>query len=173
MRKSILENIHETAKDFYEAGLMDEKTMRKFDAHCLEPAKKMSKHDVKRIRAKTHASQPVFASYLNVTAAAVKQWEKGERTPGGASARLLQLIDHKGLDVFEPIQVIASAISSKNPVGHSKKLDLTHSRTLQKPSSKPSDSIKEEIAVTTLRKVAARGGKAVVIRKPDIRSSDV
>ena len=108
MRKSILENVHETAKDFYEAGLMDETTMRKFDAHCLEPAKEMSKHDVKRIRAKTHASQPVFASYLNVTAAAVKQWEKGERKPGGASARLLQLIDHKGLDVFEPIQTAPS-----------------------------------------------------------------
>ncbi len=108
MRKRILENIHETAKDFYEAGLMDETTMRKFDAHCLEPTKEMSKDDVKRIRAKTHVSQPVFASYLNVTAAAVKQWEKGERKPGGASARLLQLIDHKGLDVFEPIQVTVS-----------------------------------------------------------------
>lgn len=110
MRKRILENIHETAKDFYEAGLMDETTMRKFDAHCLEPAKEMSKQDVKRIRAKTHVSQPVFASYLNVTAAAVKQWEKGERKPGGASARLLQLIDYNGLDIFEPIQV---AVSSK------------------------------------------------------------
>jgi putative transcriptional regulator len=106
MRKGILENIHETAKDFYEAGLMDETTMRKFDAHCLEPTKEMSKYDVKRIRAKTHVSQPVFASYLNVTAAAVKQWEKGERKPGGASARLLQLIDHNGLDVFASIQVV-------------------------------------------------------------------
>jgi putative transcriptional regulator len=60
MSKRILENIHETAKDFYEAGLMNEKTMRKFDAHCLEPAKEMSKYDVKRIRAKTGTSQPVF-----------------------------------------------------------------------------------------------------------------
>lgn len=122
MRKRILENIHETAKDFYEAGLMDETTMRKFDAHCLESAREMSKQDVKRIRAKTHVSQPVFASYLNVTAAAVKQWEKGERKPGGASARLLQLIDYNGLDIFEPIQV---AVSSKKLVRAPEKMLAT------------------------------------------------
>ena len=108
MRKTILENIHETAKDFYDAGLMDEITMRKFDAHCLEPAQDLTKQDVKRIRAKIHVSQPVLATYLNVTPEAVKQWEKGERKPGGASARLLQLIDRKGLEVFASIQVAQS-----------------------------------------------------------------
>ncbi len=104
MRKNILETISEEMKDLYDAGLINETTMRKFDVNSLEPAKEMSKQDVKRIRANTHVSQPVFASYLNVTAAAVKQWEAGERKPSGASARLLQLIERKGLEVFDPIQ---------------------------------------------------------------------
>jgi len=105
MRKSISETLREEMKDLYDAGLINETTMRKFDTNSLAPVKPMSKQDVKRIRAKTHASQPVFASYLNVTPAAVKQWENGERKPGGASARLLQLIEQKGLEIFEPIQV--------------------------------------------------------------------
>lgn len=113
MRKNISETIREEMKDLYDAGLINETTMRKFDINTLEPAKEMSKQDVKRIRAKTHASQPVFASYLNVTPAAVKQWENGERKPGGASARLLQLIERKGLEVFEPIQVAAVHASRK------------------------------------------------------------
>lgn len=107
MRKNISETIREEMKDLHDAGLIDETTMRKFDKNSLEPAKSMSKQDVKRIRSKTHTSQPVFASYLNVTPAAIKQWENGERSPSGSAARLLQLIERKGLEIFEPIQVIS------------------------------------------------------------------
>lgn len=124
MRKKISETIRDEMQDLYDAGLINETTMRKFDVNSLEPAKEMSKQDVKRIRAKTHASQPVFASYLNVTAAAVKQWENGERKPGGASARLLQLIERKGLEIFEPIQAKKSSGKSSgkaSAVGVSRK----------------------------------------------------
>ena len=37
MNKSLLEVVHETAKDLYTAGLMDEVTLRKFDALSLPP----------------------------------------------------------------------------------------------------------------------------------------
>ena len=37
MNKSILEVVHENAKDLYAAGLMDEETLHKFDALCLPP----------------------------------------------------------------------------------------------------------------------------------------
>lgn len=104
MRKSISDTIRGEMKDLYDAGLINETTMRKFDKDSLEPAKNMSKMDVKRIREKNHVSQPVFASYLNVSPAAVKQWENGERKPSGSSARLLQLIESVGLEVFKPIQ---------------------------------------------------------------------
>lgn len=103
MRKNILETIREEVKDLYDAGLIDETTMRKFDANVLEPTRAISQQDVKKIRSKVRVSQPVFASYLNVSPAAVKQWENGERKPGGASARLLQLIKYRGLEIFDPI----------------------------------------------------------------------
>ena len=35
MNKSLLEVVHESAKDLYAAGLMDEETLRKFDTLCL------------------------------------------------------------------------------------------------------------------------------------------
>ena len=109
MRKNISETIREEMKDLYDAGLINETTMRKFDTNSLDPIKVMSKQDVKKIREKTHVSQPVFASYLNVTPAAVKQWENGERTPSGASARMLQLIACQGLELFKPIQATESS----------------------------------------------------------------
>ena len=37
MNKPILEVVHENAEDLYAAGLMDEVTLRKFDALCLPP----------------------------------------------------------------------------------------------------------------------------------------
>lgn len=45
----ILKTVHEAAKGLYKAGLMDATPMRKFDAQCLEPAKKMSKVEIKKI----------------------------------------------------------------------------------------------------------------------------
>ncbi len=33
--KTLKEVIHETAKEFYESGVMDEQTMREFDFMCL------------------------------------------------------------------------------------------------------------------------------------------
>jgi putative transcriptional regulator len=35
MGKSILDTVHETAKDLHSAGVMKETTMREFDALCL------------------------------------------------------------------------------------------------------------------------------------------
>lgn len=100
----ILKTVHEAAKGLYKSGLIDATTMRKFDAQCLEPAKKMSKLEIKKIRLKVKVSQPVFAEYLNVSSATVKKWESGEKHPNGASLRLLQLVKHDGLDIFRNIQ---------------------------------------------------------------------
>lgn len=78
--------------------------MRKFDAQCLEPAKKLSKAEIKKIRLMVKVSQPVFAEYLNVSPNTVKKWESGEKHPKGASLRLLQLIKYDGLEIFKNIQ---------------------------------------------------------------------
>lgn len=74
----------------------------------------------------------MFASYLIVTPAVVKQWENGERKPSGSSARLLQLIERKGLEIFEPIQVISQ---TKRAVAASELQKSTVTRKSGRPSS--------------------------------------
>lgn len=83
----------------YNSGVIDKKTMREFDDHCLTPVRKFTPEDIQKLRAREGLSQPVFARYLNVTKSLVSQWERGEKHPRGAPLKLLTLIEKKGLDV--------------------------------------------------------------------------
>jgi DNA-binding transcriptional regulator YiaG len=46
---------------------------------------------VKRVRASLHASQAVFARYLNVSTKLVQAWEANRRTPEGPALVLLHI----------------------------------------------------------------------------------
>jgi putative transcriptional regulator len=46
---------------------------------------------VKRVRTRLHASQAVFASYLNVSSKLVQAWEAGRRRPDGPALVLLHI----------------------------------------------------------------------------------
>jgi len=48
---------------------------------------------IRTLRQRLRVSQPLFAAALNVSAATVKSWEQGRRTPDGASLRLLELAE--------------------------------------------------------------------------------
>ena len=100
MTDSILGVIHETAQGLHEAGVMDTKTMREFDALCLPPMKVYSAEQIKRIRLRNRASQAVFAAYLNTSPSTVQKWERGQKKPNGPSLKLLNLVDQKGLEVL-------------------------------------------------------------------------
>ena len=100
MNKSILEVVHETARDLHAAGGMDDMTLRKFDAKCLPPVKPLSAAQIKRIRTRNKASQGVFAAYLNTTKSTVQKWEQGVKKPNGPSLKLLNIVDQKGLDAL-------------------------------------------------------------------------
>ena len=89
--------IHETAEGLHEAGLMDRRTMRHFDAACLTPVRTLTGAEIRELREREGASQAVFARHLNVTTGLVSQWERGERHPQGASLKLLTLIARQGL----------------------------------------------------------------------------
>ncbi|MBB72122.1 MAG: transcriptional regulator [Legionellales bacterium] len=45
-------------------------------------------------------SQAVFAKLINVSVAAIKQWERGERKPSGAALKLLNVVEDKGIDAI-------------------------------------------------------------------------
>ncbi|HEB87902.1 MAG TPA: DNA-binding transcriptional regulator [Gammaproteobacteria bacterium] len=94
---SILNVVHKTAKGLRDAGVMNEMTMREFDAMCLPPVKQYTSADIKKIRTRQHVSQPVFAAFLNVSKSTVAQWEQGDKKPRGASLKLLELVERKGL----------------------------------------------------------------------------
>jgi putative transcriptional regulator len=100
MNKSILEAVHSSAKDLQEGGVMDEVTMREFDALCLPPVKEFSAVQIKRIRQKSKASQGVFAHYLNTSLSTVQKWEQGAKKPNGPSMKLINLVAKKGLEVL-------------------------------------------------------------------------
>ena len=57
----------------------------------------MTPEDIRALRLREHASQAVFARYLNVTTGLVSQWERGEKRPRGASLKLLTLVEKNGL----------------------------------------------------------------------------
>lgn len=100
MKKSILEVVHESVKDLHDAGLIDLKTMRTFNAMCLPPVKKLSPTQIKRIRLREKVSQPVFAEYINASPSTIKKWETGEKHPTGPALKLLNIVAEKGLSAL-------------------------------------------------------------------------
>ena len=96
-RSEALAAVHEAALGMTEAGVMSKRTMKAFDEMCLTPIEDMAPERIRELRLREHASQAVFARYLNVTTGLVSQWERGEKRPRGASLKLLTLVQKNGL----------------------------------------------------------------------------
>lgn len=96
----ILQNVHKSAKLLNERGFMNDTTMREFDAMCLPKLPQYTADDVRRIRTATKASQAVFAAFLNVRTLTVSAWEQGTKKPSGPAAKLLNLVETKGLEAL-------------------------------------------------------------------------
>lgn len=99
-RSRLMASVHETAEGLHEAGVMDKRTLREFDALCLTPVKPLQPEEIRALRLREHASQAVFARHLNVTTGLVSQWERGEKHPQGASLKLLSLVAKNGLQAI-------------------------------------------------------------------------
>ena len=76
---------------------MDDLTMWEFDSLCLPAKRNFSAEEIQRIRAAAHVSQSVFAAFLGVGKTTVQQWEQGVKMPSGPAAKLLDLVDRKGI----------------------------------------------------------------------------
>ena len=96
-RSDALAAIHETASDLHDAGVLDKRTMRRFDEMCLTPVRPLAADEIRALRERERVSQAVFARHLNVTTGLVSQRERGEKRPAGASLKLLTLVQDKGL----------------------------------------------------------------------------
>lgn len=99
-KSAIFAAIHETAQDFHEAGIIDIKTMREFDASCLVPVETLAPIEIIETRNRVGVSQAVFAHYLNVSVGSISKWERGEKHPSGPALKLLDLVRRKGLEAL-------------------------------------------------------------------------
>ncbi len=96
----LMKEAHQMATDLFGSGIITLATMNEFDALCLTETHELSAPKIKRIRISSGVSQAVFAKVLNVSSAAIKQWERGERKPSGAALKLLNLVESKGIHII-------------------------------------------------------------------------
>lgn len=68
----------------------------------IEPVKKYTSKEVKRIRNRIGLTQKLFASFLGVSNKTIEAWEEGVNTPSGAASRMLTIIenDNKTLEKY-------------------------------------------------------------------------
>lgn len=99
-KSEALAAVHRSMSDLHKIGMLDARTMRKFDRACLTPVLDLSPAAIRRIRTRAAVSQAVFAAHLNVTTGVVSKWERGEKQPRGPAAKLLTLAARHGLDAI-------------------------------------------------------------------------
>ncbi len=98
----ILDEMMEMAQALQGHELISKQDMAKMKLLCrTPPAYTADKVTYIRVK-KAKVSQSVFATILNVSVSAVQKWESPSsgKHPSGAAAKLLQLIEVKGLEAI-------------------------------------------------------------------------
>lgn len=98
MRESIAKSIKSTVKDLKKIGLVDEITMKNIENLCLSEISEYTPERIVFIRKKFKLSQAALASIFNISPSTVKKWEQGDKRPAGASRKLLDIMERKGLE---------------------------------------------------------------------------
>jgi putative transcriptional regulator len=100
MRKSIAKSITSTVSDLNSLGLVNDITLKTIESLCLPEIKDYSPEHIVRIRKKFKLSQAAMASLFNISTSTVQKWEQGNKRPTGASRKLLDIIERKGIKAF-------------------------------------------------------------------------
>ena len=100
MRKSIAKSIIGTVEDLNKSGLVDDITMKNIENLCLPEVQEYSPEKIISIRKKLRLSQAALASIFNISPSTVQKWEQGNKKPTGASRKLLDIIERKGLEAL-------------------------------------------------------------------------
>ncbi len=101
-KNRVLDEMLEMAQSLQAHELISSQDMAKMKLICEAPPE-YTPERVTAIRVgKAKVSQSVLASMLNVSVSAVQKWESPSsgKHPSGAAAKLLQLIDKKGLEAI-------------------------------------------------------------------------
>ncbi len=100
MRKSISKSIISTVGDLSKSGLVDDITMKNIESLCLPTIREYSPDQIASLRKKYKLSQAALAGVFNISPSTVQKWEGGSKKPAGASRKLLDIIERKGLEVL-------------------------------------------------------------------------
>jgi len=100
MRASITESIISTVKDLKKSGLVDEITMKNIQSLCVPDVKEYKPEKIVLLRKKLNLSQAALAYIFNISPSTVQKWEQGNKKPTGASKKLLDIIERKGIEAL-------------------------------------------------------------------------
>lgn len=75
-------------------------TLRNIKTLQVPAVKEYTPAKIINIRKKVRLSQAALAKLFNISPSAVRQWEIGDKRPSGASKKLYDLIERKGLEVL-------------------------------------------------------------------------
>ena len=100
MRDSIAKSITNTVKDLNKSGLVNDITMKNIETLCIPEIQEYIPEKIISVRKKHSLSQAALASIFNISLSTIRQWEQGRKKPAGASRKLLDIIDRKGIAVF-------------------------------------------------------------------------
>ncbi|SLM33032.1 Transcriptional regulator, XRE family [Desulfamplus magnetovallimortis] len=100
MRKSIAESITKTVKDLNRSGVVDDITLKNIEKLCLPEIKDYPPAKIISIRKRFRLSQAALASVFNISPSTVQKWEQGNKKPAGASRKLLDIMERKGLEAL-------------------------------------------------------------------------
>ena len=100
MRNTIAESIVNTVNDLNNSGIIDEITMKNIQRLCLPEVKEYTPENIVSIRKKLKLSQAALASIFNISPSTVQKWEQGYKRPTGASKKLLDIAERKGLQAL-------------------------------------------------------------------------
>lgn len=94
--------IDEAAVGLHRASIVSAATLvkitaRDVDVTTLPRISAPSGAEIVAMRARANMSQAVFARFLNVAISTLSQWEREEKRPRGAAARLLAIVGQKGV----------------------------------------------------------------------------
>lgn len=100
MRDSIVKSITSTIRDLNKSGLVDDITMKNIENLCIPEVQEYSPKKIISIRKRFSLSQAALASIFNISPSTVQKWEQGNKKPAGASRKLLDIIERKGIEAL-------------------------------------------------------------------------
>ncbi|CAM3839471.1 helix-turn-helix domain-containing protein [Polynucleobacter antarcticus] len=99
----VLDELLEIAMDLDQHGLLTKHDLVKMKALCIEKPPVFTSKKVADLRIhQAKMSQSIFAALLNVSVSTVQKWEAtgSGKHPSGAAAKLLQIIEMKGIQAI-------------------------------------------------------------------------